>query len=223
MPKLFNCSKCGGEHTRPVGSRCKTQIESTLSTPTTSGGKNVDDSANSQILSALNAVSSRLSAIEQRIDRTEDQLQGHLNPGSDVASSLNLSTTTSQDVEEDSDAGYDAVIPTTKFLKTSKHIQDAVDIRLQELTKLNEQGKFNSQRASNDQVTVKQQIPWPQNYILSGTSKTRVTYDSLSTFQWMAGFSAIIREEKNVKIKNAMLEYMTDIMEDAQDFGWATA
>ena len=126
-------------------------------------------------------------------------------------------------MEEDSDAGDDAVIPTTKFLKTSKHIQDAVDVRLQELTKLNEQGKFKSQRGNNDQVTVKQQIPWPQNYILSGTSKTRVSYDSLSTFQWMAGFSAIIREEKNVKIKNAMLEYMTDIMEDAQDFGWATA
>ena len=67
------------------------------------------------------------------------------------------------------------------------------------------------------------QIPWPQNYILAGTSKSRVTYDSVSSFQWMAGFSAIIREEKNVKIKNAMLEYMTDIMEDAQDFGWATA
>ena len=39
----------------------------------------------------------------------------------------------------------------------------------------------------------------------------------------MAGFCSIIREEKNTKVKNAMLEYMTDIMEDAQDFGWAAA
>ena len=141
-------------------------------------------------------LSCKLSAIEQRIDRTEEQLQGHVKPGSDVASSLNLSTPPSQDVDEDSDAGDDIVIPTTKFLKASKHIQDAVDIRLQELAKLNEQGKLKSQRSSNDQVTVKQQIPWPQNRILAGTSKTRLTYDSLFTFQWMAGFSAIIREEK---------------------------
>ena len=206
-----------------MGSKCQLYVESTASTSATLRDDNVDDSTNSQILSALNAVSCRLSAIEQRIDRTEEQLQGHVKTGSDIAGSLNASSTPLQDVGEESDAGDDVVIPSTKFLKTSKSIQDAVDIRLQELAKLNEQGKFKSQRGNNDQVTVKQQIPWPQNYILAGTSKSRVTYDSLSTFQWMAGFSAIIREEKNVKIKNAMLEYMTDIMEDAQDFGWATA
>ena len=222
MPKLFYCSKCGEEHRRPVGSKCQLYVESTSSTSTTLRDENVNDSTNLQILSALNAVSCRLSAIEQRIDRTEEQLQGHVKTGSDIAGSLNASSTPLQDVGEESDAG-DVVIPSTKFLKTSKSIQDAVDIRLQELAKLNEQGKFKSQRGNNDQVTVKQQIPWPQNYILAGTSKSRVTYDSLSSFQWMAGFSAIIREEKNVKIKNAMLEYMTDIMENAQDFGWATA
>ena len=223
IPKLFHCSKCGEEHRRPVGNTCQLYVESTSSTSTTVSGQNADDSSNAQILSALNAVSCRLSAIEQRIDRTEEQLQDHVKTGSDIAGFLGSSSTPFQDVDEDSDAGDDVVIPSAKFLKSSKNIQDAVDIRLQELAKLNEQGKFKSQRGNNDQVTVKQQIPWPQNYILSGTSKSRVTYDSLSSFQWMAGFSAIIREEKNVKIKNAMLEYMTDIMEDAQDFGWATA
>ena len=115
MPELFHCSKCGEEHRRPVGSKCQMYVESTLSTPTTSVGQNVDDSANSPMLSALNAVSCRLSAIEQRIDRTGEQLQGYVKPGSDVASSLNLSTTPSQDVDEDSDPGDDTVIPTPKF------------------------------------------------------------------------------------------------------------
>ena len=55
MPKLFHCSKCGREHKRPVGSKCQMHVESNLSTPATSGGQNVDDSTNSQILSALNA------------------------------------------------------------------------------------------------------------------------------------------------------------------------
>ena len=58
----------------------------------------MDDNVNLQILSALNAVSCRLSAIEQRIDRTEEQLQGYVKPSSDVASSLNVSTIPSQDV-----------------------------------------------------------------------------------------------------------------------------
>ena len=79
---------------------------------------------------------------------------------------------------------------------TSKHIQDALDLRLQELAKINEQCKCKPQRGNNDQVTVKQQTPWPQNYVLAGTSKVRVTYDCLCTFQWMAGFCSIIREQK---------------------------
>ena len=92
-----------------------------------------------------------------------------------------------------------------------------------ELAALNEQGKFKSQRGGKDQVTVKQQVPWPQNYVLAGTAKNRTTYDSLSVFQWISGMCAIIREEKQTKVKNAMLEYVSDIMEDAQDFGWASA
>ena len=39
----------------------------------------------------------------------------------------------------------------------------------------------------------------------------------------MAGFCSIIREEKSTKVQNTMLQYMTDIMEDAQDFGWNAA
>ena len=39
----------------------------------------------------------------------------------------------------------------------------------------------------------------------------------------MSGFCSIIREEPDVKVKNAMLDYVTDLMEDAQDFGWPSA
>ena len=38
--------------------------------------------------------------------------------------------------------------------------------------------------------------------------------------QWLSGFSAIIREEPDVDTKNHMLDYLSDIMEDCQDFGW---
>ena len=105
----------------------------------------------------------------------------------DAPSSAKVSTSLLQESDEESDAGDDAVIPTTQFLKKSAHIC-TVDQRLQELARINEQGMFKSQRGGNEQIRVKCQVPWPQNYVLAGTSKSRVTYDSLSTFQWMAGF-----------------------------------
>ena len=57
---------------------------------------------------------------------------------------------------------------------------------------------------------------------LAGTSKNRVRYDSLPIFQWVAGICTIMREETSVKSKNAMLEYVTELMEDTQDFGWSS-
>ena len=38
--------------------------------------------------------------------------------------------------------------------------------------------------------------------------------------QWVSGFNAIIREEPDLDTKNLMLDYLTGIMEDSQDFGW---
>ena len=98
-----------------------------------------------------------------------------------------------------------------------------MDKRLQELATLNEQGTFRSQRGGHEHLTVKHKIPWPQNHILAGASKSRVTYDSLSTFQWVSGFCAIIKDESDVNTKNSMLEYLSELMEDAQDFGWTSA
>ena len=39
----------------------------------------------------------------------------------------------------------------------------------------------------------------------------------------MAGFATIAREESDLDTKNAMLEYLADLMEDAHDFSWASA
>ena len=74
--------------------------------------------------------------------------------------------------EIDSDEDDDVVTPTTAFLKSSRGIQNAVDNRLKELASLNEQGMFKSQRGGHDQLTVKHKVPWPQNHILAGTSKS---------------------------------------------------
>ena len=117
------------------------------------------DNTNSEILNALNAVSYRLTAIEQRIDRTEEQLQSRPKVVTDAPGSAKVSAFLFQELDEESDAWDNAVIPTTQFLKKSSHIQQAVDQRLKELIFINEQGVFKSQRGGNEQIHVKCQVP----------------------------------------------------------------
>ena len=75
----------------------------------------------------------------------------------------------------------------------------------------------------DEAVYVKKEVPWPHNYVLGGSKKSRVSYDALTLSQWIAGFSQIIREETCTDTRNHMLDYLTDLMEDSHDFGWQAA
>ena len=71
---------------------------------------------------------------------------------------------------------------------------------MEELNKINyqkDQGKFKSQRTVNDIVMVKCEISWPQNQVLSGSTRSRHAYDSLS----VTGFACIMLDERNVEVK----------------------
>ena len=41
--------------------------------------------------------------------------------------------------------------------------------------------------------------------------------------QWVSGFAQIVREESDNIVKNHMLEYLAELMEDSHDFGWQSA
>ena len=169
---------------------------------------------NLQILSELKSLSGRMTAMEQRVDKVEKpgSQKSSKAPETTVAASTTTSGTTS-----------DTVIPSIDFLKASDTIQARVDDRIRELQAVHPQGKFKSQRGGSDTYWCRREIPWPQNHILSGTNKSRVSYDNLSMAQWIAGFCTIIKEESNVQTKNNMLSYVTDLMEDCHDFGWQSA
>ena len=98
-------------------------------------------------------------------------------------------------------------------------LQDQVDQRLRQLTELNIAGKLTSQRGENETVFVIKHVMWPQNFVV-GQNKSIISYENLSMCQWVAGFAMIMREEQKLEVKNAMLEYLGEIMEDAQDFSW---
>ena len=63
---------------------------------------------------------------------------------------------------------------------------------------------------------------WPQNKALSGSTRSRPSYDLLSVYQWVTGFSRIIQDQNIVELKNKMLEFLAEMMEDAQDLSWAS-
>ena len=63
------------------------------------------------------------------------------------------------------------------------------------------QDKFKSQKGGNDTVFVKRQVPWPQNFVLGGKIKSRLSYDNLNWSQWVLRFAMIAREEQNINTK----------------------
>ena len=70
------------------------------------------------------------------MDRMEEQLQGRHEGGFTTASGRAASDRASK--QEESDIEDDAIISSAQMLKGSRHIQEAVDERLKELTTLND-------------------------------------------------------------------------------------
>ena len=61
------------------------------------------------------------------------------------------------------------------------------------------------------------------NFILSGSSKTRISCDKLSVSQWVSRLSAIVIEELDLETKNQMLQYLSNLVAESHDFGWHSA
>ena len=59
--------------------------------------------------------------------------------------------------------------------------------------------------------------------MLAGQNKDRVSYSQLSPIQWMAGFCRTILEESDMAIRECMLDYVINLLDDATDFSWASA
>ena len=70
---------------------------------------------------------------------------------------------------------------------------------------------------------VRTRVKWPHEFVLSDSSKERTSYDQLTMPQWMAGFCRTMREETNQNLKDHMLNYLIDLMDDANDFSWGAA
>ena len=208
MVKTFDCAKCGQNHARPINRNCK-EAKASVMDP--------EEATNSLILKELKNLTSRMSQMEDKVQ----SLEVSRSPSTSSRVRSPASSMSSRRPQEDQEE--DLILPSLHSLRTSKDIQDQVDARIRDLQTATEKGKSKSQRGGSETVYVKREIPWPQNFILGGSTRNRVSYDSLSIGQWVSGFSTIIRDEKDPKIKQNMLEYLSEIMEDCHDFGWNAA
>ena len=214
--KEFLCKNCGDVHKCPINAKCPFQAKNTDDDDIVNNLPSQSEDANElniQILAELKSLGGRMTAMEDKIanqEATEKKQPAH------QASGGASSSTTPAQLEQ-------MVVPMVSALQGSQQIQSEVDQRIRQLVELNEAGKCKSQRGGNEIVWVKRQVPWPQNFVLGGSNKSRISCDALNWCQWVSGFAAIAREEKNLETKNAMLEYLGEIMEDANDFSWQAA
>ena len=107
-------------------------------------------------------------------------------------------------------------IPPPSQLREEARIQEEVQSRLRHLAGNVKPGmtKLKSQRGG---------VRWPHEFVLSGQNKDRVTYNQLSPVQWMASFCRTIGEESDMAVREHMLDYVIDLLDDATDFSWASA
>ena len=150
----------------------------------TGGASGKSQDTNSLLLQEMKSLSSKMNLMEKRLATTEKQLQASTSTYQQHGKSTKVkrkvpAVPQPQTTEEDS-SDVEMVMPSKKFIKEDPNIQQKVKARMEELKHINDrdsQGKFKSQRSVNDDVTVKFKIPWPQNQVLSGSNRSRPSYD----------------------------------------------
>ena len=162
------------------------------------------------ILRELRKVSKRLDVVEERM---EDQ--GAAAAGSSRRKNCKLSKNTAHDIgttvkknkkvtvvssSESSDEEFQ--IPDLKAIRSSRPIQKKIDKKLANLQKSkhdqgNKTPKIKSKRGGVTEVLVTTKVSWPQDHVLGGPSKQRLSYDQLNLTQFVQGFAKNILQESD--------------------------
>ena len=100
-------------------------------------------------------------------------------------------------------------VPTLATLRQDRLIQKQVDKRLKGLSNITQgtDQKVKSQRGGSVDIFVKNRVKWPHEFVLAGPSQERVSYNNLTALQWAAGFCHTMKEEKDLGVREHMLDY----------------
>ena len=181
---------------------------------------------NQQILLQLSSISKRLDNIEQKsVKKTADRSKIKKSRGQKQAQSVQTPVALTHGHTTVDTNAVNEIIPTLESVKQNSYIQAQVEQRLKQIAAMSETGtenKIKSQRGSV-KVMVKNRVKWPHEYVLTGASKERVSYDNLTAVQWMAGFCRTMKDEQNLLMRDHMLDYVISLLEDTSDFSWSAA
>ena len=224
MPNKKFCRKCDCKHVPPTCRNCKitqdsevqvstspaTQVSNGLSSDMSLVSSDAEDvqyqatteSIQLKILEELQKVNRRLDSVEDdvaTIKKTTHQKPGKLSN----FSKSKVKQSESSIVSESDSASDESIVPSLTVLKTSSDIQKQVDKRLHQLQEASasSSGKndLKSKRGCNIDYVVKHKVAWPQDIILGGHNRQRLTYDQLNLTQWVQGFAQNILDKKSQK------------------------
>ena len=189
------------------------------------------DIINQRILDQLNAIGSRLDKLEQQGGKkTSDRAKVKSTNTRGKQSKPKESTDHRSHVVAQNTSGSNTsgsvdinTLPSLHVLRNESDIQKQIEIRLRQLSDQNQGEKLKSMRGGETDIFVKRRVRWPQEFVLSGFKKERVSYDSLTMGQWVVGYCKAMQEESDIALRDCMLEYMIALMEDANDFSWQAA
>ena len=119
-----------------------------------------------------------------------------------------------------------AKLPDLYTIRHDKLIQEQVEERIRQLPSSDKKGtdpRIKSQRGGSVDMYVKEKVKWPHEYVLTGNTKDRVTYNQLNITQFMAGFCRIMRDKSCQITKDHMLDYLISLIDDSNDFSWQAA
>ena len=179
---------------------------------------------NKQILDQLTKLGDRLDVLEKNGSK-KSMDRAKIKSTTGKSKRREQSPTPHITVSVASDKKYDT-LPQLDALRQDAQVQQQVQERLLELNEIATSGmplKLKSQRGGGVDVFVRRRVRWPQEFVLSGIQKERISYDQLTISQWMAGFCRSMREEKNSKMRDHMIDYLISLLDDSQDFSWSAS
>ena len=184
-----------------------------------------------KILEEIKKVSSRLDVVEHQVaeggQRRRQEGKKDFKLSTECKSKSDTVKCKRCNESSDSDSDDDCEIPILSTLRSSKAIQKHVNRAVADLERSQAmKGKdqvIKSKRGGPVDVVVAKKVTWPHEYILGGTSRQHITFDQLNLTQFVNGFVRGVLDEENQNVRQQMLSYLCDLMEDANDFSWASA
>ena len=170
---------------------------------------------NQQVLHQLTVLSKQLDSIETAsVKKTNEQIK--IKKTRVKKTKISTQATEASKSAQECNPSPVNKLPNLAALRQDSFIQKQVEQRLKELTALQSgsEQKTKSQRGGVE-VMVKNRLKWPHEFVLTESTKERVSYDQLTPIQWMADFCRTMKEEKNLEMEEHMLDYVIALLQNS--------